>query len=314
MREAIEAKHYAGHRAARSKPSGPAALMRIAVGVDGHPEGRDAVTLGAAISRLIGGELLLVAVHPGPLVVLPPELDWKSVHAQAQAMLAEARDAIAPDARIAVETDLSVPRALHRVCKREHRGLLIVGSSREAAQGQVRIGGSTRQLLSHSECALAVAPRGLHERRDLSLAAIGVGYDGEPESQAALALGCAIAAAVGAELHVCAVVDDRPPAVGWPQVGLGQTMDDWYEVVQQNMLALRQQASGAVRGTGAAVEIDSLTGRPASALLALAERVDLLVIGSRRWGPASRVLLGSTGEALMHEAACPVVAVPRPAS
>jgi nucleotide-binding universal stress UspA family protein len=54
-------------------------------------------------------------------------------------------------------------------------------------------------------------------------------------------------------------------------------------------------------------------GRPADALLALAAEVDLLVIGSRRWGSGQRVLLGSTGEALMHDAPCAVLAVPRPA-
>ena len=178
----------------------------------------------------------------------------------------------------------------------------------------MRIGSRTRQLLSHSECALAVAPRGLHKHSDLRFAAIGVGYDGEPESQAALALGCTIAAAAGAELHVCAVVDDRPPSVGWAPIGLGQVLGDWRDAVQENVSALREQARDAVSETSATVEIDAVTGRPASALLVLAERVDLLVIGSRRWGPASRVLLGSTGEALMHEAACPVVAVPRPAS
>ena len=45
----------------------------------------------------------------------------------------------------------------------------------------------------------------------------------------------------------------------------------------------------------------------------LGEQVDLLVIGSRRWGAATRVLVGSTGEALLHDAACPVLVVPRPA-
>jgi len=315
MRQATESKHYAANRAeTRAQPSDPLALTQIAAGVDGYPEGRDAVALAAALSRLTGGDLLLVAVHSGPLVVLPAEVDWKSVDAQARAMLVQARDAVAPEARITVETDLSVARALHRVCERDHRGLLVVGSSRQAAPGCVRIGRRTRQLLSHCECALAVAPRGLHEDPDLTFATIGVGYDGEPESHAALALGSAIAAAAGAELHVCAVVDDRPPAVGWAPIGLGQTLSDWREVVQENVSSLREQALGAVAGENANVEIESVTGRPASALLALAERVDLLVIGSRRWGPASRVLLGSTGEALMHEAACPVVAVPRPAS
>jgi hypothetical protein len=50
------------------------ALARIAVGVDGYPEGRDAAVLGATIARATGAELMLVAIHPDPLVVVPREL------------------------------------------------------------------------------------------------------------------------------------------------------------------------------------------------------------------------------------------------
>ena len=57
--------------------------------------------------------------------------------------------------------------------------------------------------------------------------------------------------------------------------------------------------------------MEALSARPAHALLELGADVDLLVIGSRRWGAVARLLLGSTGEVLMHDAACPVIVVPR---
>ena len=60
---------------------------------------------------------------------------------------------------------------------------------------------------------------------------------------------------------------------------------------------------GHGRATGARARAEVTRGRPANALLTLSERVDLLVIGSRRWGPAARLLLGSTGSAVMHNAA-----------
>jgi nucleotide-binding universal stress UspA family protein len=53
----------------------------------------------------------------------------------------------------------------------------------------------------------------------------------------------------------------------------------------------------------------SQRGRPADALLRLAGEVGLVVIGSRRWGPVARMLLGSTGEALRPDATCPVLVV-----
>jgi hypothetical protein len=61
--------------------------------------------------------------------LLPSGKDWSSLHEQSELMLRATRDALAPDARHAVETDFSVPRALERVVRRQHRDLLLVGSS-----------------------------------------------------------------------------------------------------------------------------------------------------------------------------------------
>ena len=288
-------------------------IDRIAVGIDGFDEGRDAAVLGAMIARAIGAELLLVAVHPNPLIVLPQELGWTGLHKRAEASLRETRDAIAPGARIAVETDWSVTRALDRVVEREQRDLLVLGSSRSGPDGRVRIGGRTRQLLYHGACALAVAPRGLGARPARELTSLGVGYDGGPESQAALAVAGSIAQSAGAALLVQGVVDDRLPAVGWSQSELARVEAMWDELLEPELRSLREQTQRAAQATSAAAEVDVLRGHPAAALAQLGDRADLLVIGSRRWGAAARVLLGSTGEALMHDARCPVMVVPRPA-
>jgi nucleotide-binding universal stress UspA family protein len=294
--------------------SGRPTIKRIAVGVDGYPEGRDAVALGFALARVTTAELMLVAVHSDPLVVLPEGMNWTSLEQQAKATLNAARDSLAPGARIDVETDLSVPRALQRVVRREHRDLLVVGSSRHATDGRVRIGKRTRQLLCHFECPLAVAPRGLRDHPDLQFQRIGVGYDGEPEAETALALAGSIALAAGAELRVRAVVDDRMPPVGWPAMATGALLKTWEQAVEEQMASLQVDGQTLGRATGADARVEATRGRPADALLELSEDVDLLVIGSRRWGPASRLLLGSTGEAVMHDARCPVLAVPRPSA
>jgi nucleotide-binding universal stress UspA family protein len=89
-------------------------------------------------------------------------------------------------------------------------------------------------------------------------------------------------------------------------------MGEWQQIIQIERHKLRQQALEAGARLGVSVEAHTAAGRPADELLRLSEEVDMLVIGSRRWGPAARVLLGSTGEALLHDAACPVMTVPRP--
>jgi nucleotide-binding universal stress UspA family protein len=55
-------------------------------------------------------------------------------------------------------------------------------------------------------------------------------------------------------------------------------------------------------------------GDPVAKLLADAEiGVDLLVLGSRGFGPVMRLLIGSVSSRVIREAPCPVLVVPRPA-
>jgi nucleotide-binding universal stress UspA family protein len=288
-------------------------ISHIAVGVDGFPEGEDAAALGAALGRAMSADLLLVTVHSEPLILPPIGVSWTSLRKEARATLQKIRGTLAPGARTTVETDFSVPRALQRVVHGQHRDLLVMGSSRHAPDGRVRIGKRTRQLLCHFEFPLAVAPRGYRRRENPVFERIGVGYDGGPESRAALELAAYIAAAAGAKLEVDVVVDDRVSSLAWA----GPPKDEsaraqWDETVDAEANTRRDEAEAALRATGAGGRVRARRGRPADALLDLSGNVDLLVIGSRRWGPMTRVLLGSTGEALLHDAVCPMVVVPRP--
>jgi nucleotide-binding universal stress UspA family protein len=55
-------------------------------------------------------------------------------------------------------------------------------------------------------------------------------------------------------------------------------------------------------------------GEPVQKLLEDAEMgVDLLVLGSRGFGPVMRLLIGSVSSRVIREAPCPVLVVPRPA-
>jgi hypothetical protein len=63
--------------------------------------------------------------------------------------------------------------------------------------------------LSHLECPLAVAPRGMQDDPGARLERIGVGFDATPESEAALSLAGSIALAADADLRVRGVVDDQ---------------------------------------------------------------------------------------------------------
>jgi len=52
-------------------------------------------------------------------------------------------------------------------------------------------------------------------------------------------------------------------------------------------------------------------GIPTQALARFGEEVDLLVVGSRGFGPARRMLFGSTSEYLVRHIRCPLLIVRR---
>lgn len=285
-------------------------LTHIVVGVDGLAEGHDAAALGSVLAQAVSGRVTLVGVHLDPFVLPIAGFDWETLERDDLRILRRARDTFAPGAHVRTETDLSVPRALHRVASGDGCDLLVVGSSRRAAEGHVQIGRRTRQLLSDLGRPLAVAPRGFHEDAR-ALRTVGVGYDGEPESTAALAVAQAIAEGAGARVIVHGVVDDRVPLLMRSPMNTFLAAE-WEEVIAAEAGRLRHQAVAETAACDVPTTLQFSRGRPGNELTTLAETVDLLVIGSRRWGPAARVLLGSTGEALMHGARCPVLAVPRP--
>jgi nucleotide-binding universal stress UspA family protein len=54
-----------------------------------------------------------------------------------------------------------------------------------------------------------------------------------------------------------------------------------------------------------------LEGDPAAAIATAANDLDLLVVGSRSYGPLGAVLLGAVTRQLVRMASCPVMVVPR---
>lgn len=146
---------------------------------------------------------------------------------------------------------------------------------------------------------------------DFRLRRIGVGYDGGPEAGAALQVAASLAIAAGAKLCIRAIVDDRVPVLLRSALQ-GMVSVEWRDILYEQMNGLRDEAAAAAEKLGALFESEVVFGRPAEELAKLSDQVDLLVVGSRRWGTIARVLLGSTGEALVQCAASPLIIVPRP--
>ena len=59
------------------------------------------------------------------------------------------------------------------------------------------------------------------------------------------------------------------------------------------------------------METDAFVEDPADVLIRVSEHLDLLVCGSRGYGPLRAVLLGGVSRRLAAEAQCPVIVLPR---
>ena len=59
------------------------------------------------------------------------------------------------------------------------------------------------------------------------------------------------------------------------------------------------------------VEGRAVRGLPGEELAAFGDEVDILVVGSRGYGPLRRLVLGSTSEYLQRHARCALLVLPR---
>ena len=281
---------------------------RIVIGVDDREGGRDALALADTFARATGGTLIAVRAylqesHPTRATVGGFEQDLR---ADASAELSRAVSDAGVEAQRVVVGDISIARALQHAAEQDDAGLLVVGSTHWGPIGRVLAGGVTASVLHHAPCPVAVAPRDYAEH-DGALRAIGVGFDGSRESQAALALATELAKAAGASLQILSVVVIAVPAA-FP-VGFER---DWADETERSGRAEVDRARAAAAEHGVAASGEIAVGSPVDELVELSGEVDLLVVGSRGFGPVKRLLLGSTSDQLVREAACPVIAVPRP--
>jgi nucleotide-binding universal stress UspA family protein len=188
--------------------------------------------------------------------------------------------------------------------------LVVVGSSRHGEVGRVLAGSTGERVLNGSPCPVGVAPKGFASRPGTPRV-IGVAFDGSEEAAAALHEGAAVAGEFGATLKVITVV---PPL----EVFTADLLDRRYhsdpEIEHYRREKFHRMLEGAAERLPDAVRAATvlLDGQPAAEIVWEARRdTDLLVMGSRNYGPIRQVMVGSTAIAVMRRSPCPVIVIPR---
>ena len=276
-------------------------FTNILIGVDGRQGGRDAIALARSLAS---PEATFTLAHAYRLVpgmgaaeALPVE------RMQSHELLERECDLAGLKADLVTRGQHPVGHMLHELAEERGVDLIVVGSARPALLGRVLLGDDARAALDGTPCALAAAPRGFaqlpHELRHL-----GVGYDGSPESEHALTVARELAeTSPGAMISAYWIVslqhvrDEKPIPADWPR--------EIDELIERRAQALAQ--IGDVHGV-------VTYGGPREELAQFGKDLDLLIVGSRGYGPLGRLIHGSVSRYLVGHASCPLLVLPRAAA
>jgi nucleotide-binding universal stress UspA family protein len=282
----------------------------IIAGYDGTEEGRDALALAGFLAGESAERVVAAAVSEAATPIPSPgHAGRKNALVDAARRVAvRALDEGLVDPAVLEPAGLygsSAAAGLHRLAETLRADLVVAGSSHRGELGRLLIGSTAARLLNGASCPVAAAPRGFARTEHRVVRALGLAYDGSPESRVALEGAAALAAEHDAAVRVFTVVPPSGPE------GYDRPYDEVQEIRRAHYGAIVDDALKALRpevrpeGRLLSGEVEEQLVEQANASL------DVMVVGSRGYGPVRRVLLGSTSNALMRSARCPLIVYPR---
>ncbi len=286
-------------------------MSKVIVGFDASEQSDDAMVLGQALAKAYGAELHIAIVLPRTRIPFEEAIAGGPLSAQLEERLyesAERRLGGSEFVRASLDGEVggrSAARALYEYARDCDADLIVVGSSHRGKVGRILPGSVGESLLRGAPCAVAVAPRTFARREHAGFNRIGIAYDGSREADLALAEAGGLARSVGAQLRVITVV---PTQTSFPmQAALaGELLEDlrgeFRGVLEKGLSKLgdKTEAEPVLR-----------EGDPATVLAEQGIDLDVLVMGSRGYGPVRSALLGAISSAVIRTAPCPVLITPR---
>ena len=277
-------------------------FKNVLVGVDGRGGGRDAIALARRLVDGSEGKLTLAHVRRGatnPYHAVVPGLLDEEYDASVK-LLENERDAAAVAAELVSVVSPSAGRGLHEEAEAQGADLIVVGSCKRGVVGRVMVGDDASAALNGAPCAVGVAIGGYSHKAG-PLAKLGVAYNGSPESESTLELARELASETGASVSALEVVHLSAYMLGG--LALTPPMGDAIEA----MLNEAQARMDALEG----VEGGASYGLAGEDLARFGDGIDLLIVGSRSFGPVRRVVFGSTSWYLERHAHCSLLVLPR---
>lgn len=294
----------------------------ILVGIDGSTASRHALDWAAAEARTRGLGLRVLVAYALPSFTAASldggyaALDDATIRAGAQAVLDEALQGLG-DPGVPVHGRVVTGDAAAALVEESRRvELAVVGTRGRGGFADRLLGTVSSALPAHAWCPTVVVPLRGPDGHPLDdgqvpplrpVRRIVVGVDGSRPAEHALRAAIREAGAWGAELFAVSGVPiaSMTGALAWlpSAVDHEQVLRDVAEgldVVVDRALA---------EHPGVEVQRRVLDGTGAELLTEFSDATDLVVVGSRGRGGFAGLLLGSTSQAVLHHARCPVMVV-----
>jgi nucleotide-binding universal stress UspA family protein len=286
----------------------------ILIGVDASERSEDAIAFGRQLASATEAHVIIANAFPySDAPSRASSAPYRNaLREDAMSTVHRMRDLLegVPEDRmiVRVAADPSPAKLLHDLAHSEGAALVVVGSTHTGTVGRVLPGSTGERLLHGAPCSVAIVPKDYRLRDAAPIARIGVAYNSTPEAKAAATAAAALARALGAQLEVIGVVApesyNTPALMGAP--AFPAIREELEERVQSELDAVVAELPSSITAiTG------RRTGEPIAELTARSAELDLLIVGSRGYGPLHAVIAGGVSGRLMRNAQCPVIVVPR---
>jgi nucleotide-binding universal stress UspA family protein len=277
-------------------------MSEIVIGIDGTERGEDAAAFGRRVAVFAGARIVLVNAfaYDDTRARATSVAYREALREDSEAMLAAVRDRYRLEASTRAVASTSPARALHEIADEGNAALVVVGSSHVGRARRVLPGSTGERMLQGSPCAVAVVPKGYRDEEHAAPQRIGCAIDGSDESKAALNGAAQLARAFDAELEIIRAFKPQIAPVD------GELLADLEIEARAQLDEAATDLPPGLRADRVFVERE-----PAAALIERSHELDLLVMGSRGYGPWHAVLLGAVSGRVIRDAACPVIVVPR---
>lgn len=286
---------------------------RVVVGYEGGATGLDALTFANRWATTSHERVSVVTVHPGaaPLGAGRVDAEWVAYErAEADRLLQEAAEHVS-DGVSAEYVRVDSGSAAHGLSDavepdgRDDGTLLVLGSRRNRGMRRTYPGSTAERVLHGVGVPTVIVPWGYADSVDRPLSRVSVAFVDTPEGRVAFEQAVGIARRLSADLEVVSVVPDTRIVPGLGEQRLFGT--EQRRGYQHSLDAVMALAPDDVTVTGRLLDgpvIDAL------AELSL-DDVDVLVTGSRGYGPVRRVLMGGVSSRVVRHSKVPVVVAPR---